>query len=308
VDLADVRGQEFARLALEVAAAGGHHLALTGPPGVGKTLLAEALPGILPALTDEEAVEVAAIHSVAGLDRGRWEEPPLRAPHHSVSTAALLGSVRKGAVVPGEVTLAHRGVLVLDEAPEVARPSLEGLRLPLESGRIALHRAGWAGTLPAAFQLVLAANPCPCGASPTCTCPSLVVRRYQARLSGPLVDRIDLRVSVSRPAAAVLGSERVEESSATVRERVCAARERGRARGVARNGTLSGRALRRMGGPDPAGTDLLRAAESAGLSPRGVDRVLRVAWTLTDLAARPRPGVDEVGLALALRAPEAPVP
>lgn len=308
VDLADVRGQEFARLALEVAAAGGHHLALTGPPGVGKTLLAEALPGILPPLTDDEAVEVAAIHSVAGLDRARWEEPPLRAPHHSVSTAALLGSVRRGAVVPGEVTLAHRGVLVLDEAAEVARPSLEGLRLPLEAGRIALHRAGWAGTLPAAFQLVLAANPCPCGASPRCTCPSVAVRRYQGRLSGPLVDRIDLRVAVSRPAPAVLGSEHLEEASATVRERVCAARQRSRARGAGRNGALSGRALRRMEPPEPAGADLLRAAERTGLSPRGVDRVLRVAWTLTDLAGRPRPGADEVALALALRAPETRAP
>jgi magnesium chelatase family protein len=216
----------------------------------------------------------------------------------------MLGSVRRGAVVPGEVTLAHRGVLVLDEAAEVARPSLEGLRLPLEAGRIALHRAGWAGVLPAAFQLVLAANPCPCGASPHCTCPSLVVRRYQARLSGPLVDRIDLRVAVGRPAPAVLGSERLEESSASVRDRVCAARARSRARGVARNGALSGRALRRLGPPEAAGADLLQSAERAGLSPRGTDRVLRVAWTLADLAARRRPGADEVGLALALRAPE----
>jgi magnesium chelatase family protein len=303
LDLADIRGQEFGRVALEVAAAGGHHLSLSGPPGVGKTLLAQALPGILPPLTDDEAVDVAAIHSVAGLERDPWTSPPLRCPHHSVSTAAMLGSVRRGAVVPGEVTLAHRGVLVLDEAAELARPSLEGLRQPLESGTIALHRAGWAGILPAAFQLVLAANPCPCGAADQCTCPSSAIRRYAARISGPLLDRVDLRVAVRRPAAAVLGSARSAESSAAVRDRVCAARERCRRRGVPRNADIPAVRLRREFLPAVEGAELLASAERNGLSPRGLDRVLRVSWTLADLGGRDRPGRDDVALALALREP-----
>ncbi len=309
-DLADVRGQPIARWALEVAAAGGHHLAMVGAPGVGKTLLAARLPGLLPPLSAEEALEVAAIHSVAGLtslptERGR---PPLQAPHHSASAASLLGSVQAGRVIPGAVTLAHRGVLFLDEAPEFCRPALEGLRQPLESGEVVMHRAGWCGTLPARFQLVLAANPCPCGHRMSlrgCSCSPVSIQKYASRLSGPLMDRIDIRLIVQRPSDGELRSSSTPEPSAAVRQRVEAARERTRRRLEGTpwrcNADVPTGQLRGPWRPDQAGAEALHEAERRSVNLRGVDRVLRMAWTLADLAGRDRPGRDDVTAALTLR-------
>ncbi len=308
-DLADVRGHAHARFALSVAAAGGHHMAMVGPPGVGKTLLAERLPGILPDLDDHEAIEVAAIHSVAGLSRADFRRPPYRAPHHSASSAALLGAAAGHRVRPGAVTLAHRGILFLDEAPEFARPSLEGLRQPMESGEVALHRAGWSGLLPAAFQLVLAANPCPCGqrsgTGAGCSCPPQAVRRYAARLSGPLLDRVDIRLRITQPAVAELASSEPGDSSALTRERVVAARDRARSRYASQpwstNAAVPAAHLRRHWPPDDAGAELLADVEKGAVNLRGVDRVLRMSWTVADMAGRGRPGRAEVATALGLR-------
>lgn len=309
-DLADVRGQAIPRWALEVAAAGGHHVAMVGSPGVGKTLLATRLPGLLPSLSEEESLEVAAIHSVAGLSTlpAAARQPPLQAPHHSASAAALLGAVHAGRVTPGAVTLAHHGVLFLDEAPEFCRPALEGLRQPLESGHVALQRAGWRGTLPACFQLVLAANPCPCGMRMTprgCSCPPMSVQRYASRLSGPLMDRIDIRLTVQRPSDGELQSTAPAESSAAVRERVDAARERTRRRldgsPWRRNAEIPTGQLRSHWKPDAGGADVLRESERRSANLRGSDRVLRMAWTLADLGGRDRPGRDDVMAALTLR-------
>lgn len=310
-DLRDVRGHELPRWALEVAAAGGHHLALVGAPGVGKTLLAQRLPGILPPLTEDRSLEVAAIHSVAGLARSSLllAEPPLAAPHHSASAAALLGSVRGGRVVPGSVTLAHRGVLFLDEAPEFARPALEGLRQPLESGEVSLARTGWSGTLPARFQLVLAANPCPCGqrvgSGAGCSCSPAAVRRYASRLSGPLLDRIDIRLQLGRPTMAELESTTSPEGSDPVRQRVQSARDRMAERFAGLpwkvNADVPTGELRRTYGPTAGGAELLREIERRSGNLRGVDRVLRMAWTLADLRGAVRPERDDVAGALALR-------
>ena len=310
-DLRDVRGHAHGRLALEVAAAGGHHLALVGAPGVGKTLLAERLPGVLPDLDDEDALEVAAVQSVAGSPRADWEHcrPPMRAPHHSASAAALLGSVHGRRVSPGAVTLAHRGVLFLDEAPEFARPALEGLRQPLESGVISLNRSGWTGQLPAAFQLVLAANPCPCGlrvgTGAGCSCAPAAVRRYATRLSGPLMDRIDIRLAIMRPSDAEIAANDPGESSRTVRERVVLARERSAQRFVGLPWQVNARIpmgeLRRSWRPDAGGADLLTDLDRRAPNLRGPDRILRMAWSIADLAGRDRPGRDEIGVAMALR-------
>lgn len=310
-DLRDVRGHHYGRLALEVAAAGGHHLALVGAPGVGKTMLAERLPGLLADLDDEESLEVACLHSVAGAARtdAEYHRPPAQAPHHSASSAAILGSMRGSRVAPGAVTLAHRGVLLLDEAPEFSRPALEGLRQSLESGRVSLDRAAWAGTLPAHFQLALTANPCPCGQrigrGGDCSCSPAAIRRYSARLSGPLMDRVDLRLQVGRPSERELGGAGAPESSADVRSRVCAARERGRRRwrGLPwrTNAAVPAGELRRNWLPDSDGLTLLLDVERRSANLRGPDRVLRVAWTLADLAGRDRPGADEIAAASGLR-------
>lgn len=310
-DLRDVRGHAHARFALEVAAAGGHHLVMVGPPGVGKTLLAERLPGLLPPLTDEAAIEVAAIHSVAGYARSPRDRdrPPFQAPHHTASSPALLGAVHGSRVAPGAATLAHRGVLFMDEAPEFPRPVLEGLRQPLESGVVALGRSGWSGLLPARFQLAMAANPCPCGqragSGALCSCTPNAIRRYAARLSGPLMDRVDIRLSLSRPAAAELRSSDVGEDSASVRERVVAARARARARFEGLpwdcNAQVPTGVLRRSGQPGSGGAELLHSLESGSTSLRGVDRVLRIAWTLADLAGKDRPDRDEIAAAMGLR-------
>lgn len=316
VDLADVRGHARGRLALEVAAAGGHHLAFVGPPGVGKTLLADRLAGLLPDLADADALEVAVLHSVAGRPRPDAEHcrPPVRAPHHSASAASVLGTVRGGIVVPGAVSLAHAGVLVLDEAPEFSRPALEGLRQPLEAGTVAVDRAGWGGQLPARFQLVVTANPCPCGqrtgTGSGCSCAPAAVRRYAARLSGPLLDRIDIRVPVSRPPESELAVAPSGEATADVAARVRSARERAAARLAGLPWSVMAHVppgeLRRRWPLPPDAANLLRDIERRSANLRGPDRVLRLAWTLADLGGRPRPGPDDIALGASLRGPGTP--
>jgi magnesium chelatase family protein len=310
-DLADVRGQSEARRALEVAAAGGHHLAMIGVPGVGKTLLAERLPGLMPLLDDSTALEVTAIRSAAGLDpRGLVRRVPFQAPHHSASMTAIVGGGQAGRLRIGAATLAHRGVLFLDEAPEFARSVLDALRQPLESGEVHIARADISGVLPARFCLVLAANPCPCGKGmgmdASCACSPGDRRRYAAKMSGPVMDRIDLRVALERPSLAHIGEQ--GEATAAVAARVAEARARSSARWSAEgvtwrvNGDVPGAALRNRHTPDEGGEQLLRTAFSRGaLSMRGADRVLRVAWTLADLDGVARPGADHVANAMVLR-------
>ncbi|HRA75351.1 MAG TPA: YifB family Mg chelatase-like AAA ATPase [Propionicimonas sp.] len=315
-DLRDVAGQAEGRWALEVAAAGRHHLYLHGPPGVGKTLLAERLPGILPDLERSESLEVSAIHSLAGvsLPGGLIRRPPYSDPHHSASVASLVGGGARIAV-PGSVSRAHRGVLFLDEAPEFSPRALEALRVPLESGRIVLGRALATAVYPASFQLVLAANPCPCGMAATpgavCRCPPMAIRRYADRVSGPILDRIDIHQHLRPVRKAFLAQAvRSAESSAAVAVRVQEARQRQAVRlgttGWRTNGEVPGPVLRRQL-PLPDGIDLLDEAVSRGrLSARGVDKVLRLAWTIADLAGRDRPGREQLHVALAMRRGEEP--
>lgn len=310
-DLADVRGQAEARRALEVAAAGGHHLAMIGVPGVGKTLLAERLPGLMPPLDDVTALEVTAIRSAAGLDpRGLVRRVPFEAPHHSASMTAIVGGGQAGRLRIGAATLAHRGVLFLDEAPEFARSVLDALRQPLESGEVRIARADISGVLPARFSLVIAANPCPCGkgmgTDAACACSPVQRRRYTSKMSGPIMDRIDLRVALERPSLAEIGEP--GELTTVVAERVAQARARSAARWAAEgvswrvNADVPGSILRQRHGPDDSGERLLRAAfRNGALSMRGSDRVLRVAWTLADLDGASRPGGDQVAGAMVLR-------
>jgi magnesium chelatase family protein len=308
-DLADVVGQAQARFAVEVAAAGAHHLMLTGPPGVGKTMLAQRLPGLLPPLSDNESLEVTAIHSVAGLlssDTPLISRPPFVAPHHSSSVAALVGG-GSGMARPGAVSRAHRGVLFLDECAEVSVAALESLRTPLEDGQIRLARRDGVACYPARFQLVLAANPCPCApADPQdCICAAATKRRYLGKLSGPLLDRVDLRVQMN-PVRAGAFSVADGESTDRVRRRVALAREaaaaRWRTHGFRTNAEVSGPLLRRRFRLGNAAMEPLRSALDRGLlSIRGVDRTLRVAWSLADLAGRDLPGLDEVAAALSFR-------
>jgi len=310
-DLADVAGQSAAKRALEVAAAGGHHLYLVGAPAAGKTMLAERLPGLLPALDDAAALEVTAVHSVAGqLDRQARlvRRAPLQAPHHTASVASLVGGGSHLAR-PGAISLAHHGVLFLDEAPEFSPRALDALRQPLESGSVVLHRGGGAVSYPARFLLVLAANPCPCG-SPArdCSCPPQSRRRYQQRLSGPLLDRIDVRVHVDPVSHADLFGDAVgRESSRSVATRVASARaaaaERWCGTGWRVNGAVPGAALRAA--PWALPHAVLQPAEAylqrGEISARGFDRVLRLAWTLADLAGRAGPNSGDVAEALFFR-------
>lgn len=312
VDLSEVVGQAEAVEALVVAAAGGHHLLLSGPPGAGKTMLARRLPGILPSLTEEEALEVASIRSLTGEAVTALERvPPLEMPHHSASVAALVGGGSR-VVRPGAIVRAHRGVLFLDEAAEFSRVALDALRQPLESGVIDIHRAGFTASFPARFQLVLAMNPCPCGnygvRAAECVCPPMAIRRYATRLSGPLRDRVDIDLQVARVAASrAISGSRSEVTSASARERVRAARETAAHRWSRtpwrRNAEIPGTWLRQgaLRLPVDVRGVLDRALERGTLTLRGYDRVLRLAWTLSDLAGTESPGRDEIGRALFLK-------
>ena len=317
LDFADVKGQESAKRALEIAAAGNHNILMIGPPGSGKSMLAQRLPSILPPLDPEEALEASLVHSLGeGLPQGRLlRQRPFRAPHHSASAAALVGGGRKGQ--PGEISLAHRGVLFLDELPEFARSSLEALRQPLETGQVTVARAQIHATYPARFLLAAAMNPCKCGylGDPVRQCRKAATCGvdYTAKLSGPLLDRIDLTVAVPPVSASDLSLPPPSETSADIAARVLAARERQRQRfrrhGIRSNAEADGALLAEIARPDEAAAILLKqAAERLGLSARAYHRVLRVARTAADLAGIERVGTSQIAEALAFRPLAAAIP
>lgn len=311
-DFADVAGQEKARIAAEVAAVGGHHLLLIGPPGAGKTMIAQRLPGILPSLTREEALEVTAIHSIAGGLSGRSplaSTAPFVAPHHTATRVAMVGGGSQ-VIRPGACSLAHGGVLFIDEAPECAVGVLDSLRQPLELGSITIARAIGNVTYPARFLLVLAANPCPCGKfsgrGRNCICSSQQVRRYLGKLSGPLMDRIDLRVHVDPLSRVELMAPNLGESSQMIRERVIAAREvaadRFRNETWSLNSQIPSRALRTSFQPERAAMNFLHAElDREQITARGLHKIMRTAWSLADLSGHARPTLDDAERAYLLR-------
>lgn len=311
LDLADVIGQADAVEAIVVAAAGGHHILMSGPPGAGKTMLARRLPGILPPLGDREALAVASIRSLSGEPMGTLSHtPPFEAPHHSASVAALVGGGSR-VIRPGAIARASEGVLFLDEAGEFASNALDALRQPLETGSILINRAGVAASFPARFQLVLATNPCPCGdhgvVGGSCVCPASAIRRYLGRLSGPLLDRMDIELAMRRVSSVHASSREPATSTEGARERVGAARERAahrlRETGWRLNADVAGTWLR--DGPRAPDAGVRRpldvALQRGVLTLRGYDRVLRVAWSLADLAGDERLGLVHVGRALFLK-------
>jgi len=311
-DLCDVAGQATAKRGLEISAAGAHHLCLVGAPGAGKTMLAQRLPSVLPTLTDDQALEVTAVHSVAGALPGQGagliRRPPFQAPHHTATVAALVGG-GPGLARPGSISLAHHGVLFLDEAPEFSAHVIDALRQPLECGEVVLARALGAVRYPARFQLVLAANPCPCGrAERTCVCTPHVRRRYQHKLSGPLLDRVDVRIEVAPVARAdLLLPSATLETSAAVAARVIRARAAAAARWAASgwrvNADVPGSTLRDK--PWRLAPSVLepaeRSVETGMLSARGFDRVLKMAWTVADLAGHSSPDAEDLAEALFFR-------
>ncbi|MEK7625427.1 MAG: YifB family Mg chelatase-like AAA ATPase, partial [Patescibacteria group bacterium] len=312
MDMAYVKGQEFAKRALEIAASGSHNILMSGPPGSGKTLLAKSLPSILPRLTSSEVLEVTKIYSVAGLLEGPYvEERPFRSPHHTASGVALVGGGR--IPHPGEISLAHRGVLFLDEFPEFPRFVIENLRQPLEDGTITVSRAEGTWSFPARFILVASQNPCPCGfrSDPDhpCVCSPSQFQKYQKKISGPLLDRIDLHVEVPRVQFEKLSKDELAEPSANIRERVERAREiqsrRFKGLDIQTNSEMTGKEIRQFCVLSNDSVDLLRAAVNRlHLSARGYNRILKLSRTIADLAGQDKIATEHVAEALQFRAKE----
>ena len=315
LDFSDIAGQESAKGAIEIAAIGGHHVAMVGPPGVGKSMVAERIPTILPLLTDTQSLEVTALHSIAGKisatsSRPLITRPPFIAPHHTVTRAGLIGG-GSAAISPGACSLAHRGVLFLDEAPEISRPVLESLREPMESGEVTLTRLGRSATFPSRFTLILAANPCPCGwaigKAKRCICSSLARRRYREKLSGPILDRIDVRIELEPLSQADL--LRKGESSAVIASRVAQARARSAKRFTkvpwSTNSEIPAAALRGEFALQPrALSSVYRALDAEEITVRGLHRIQRVAWSIADLREEETPSRESVDQALSLHVSE----